>query len=364
MTGGRKPEGAQLRSTPKRGRVIAITGACSFLGRNLVGLLEEDRTVDRIVVLDIERPRAAGPKTAAYKLDLTQPTASARMSEVLRAERPHAVVHLAFLSTPTTAEAWAHELESVGTMHVLNACREVPIARLVTLSSTLLYGPHPENPNFLTEEHPLRGLRECAFVQDKIEAEEQVRRFAAERPETAVTVLRLATVLGPTARSWATRWLSHRFVPTLLGYDPLIQLLHEADALSSLKLALDVGAPGVFNVTGHGVLPLSTVVTLAGRMALPLPPFVLSRVTAALWLAGLADAPPPFVGLLRHLCVADGTKAKSALGFEPAYSTRDAVLDFGGALRLREARMMSDELHPSLPLDEAEQGMGAMRGPS
>ena len=319
MTGGRKQEGAQLRSTPKRGRVIAITGACSFLGRNLVGLLEEDRSVDRIVVLDIERPRAAGPKTAAYKLDLTQPTASARMSEVLR---------------------------------------------LVTLSSPLLYGPHPENPNFLTEDHPLRGLRECAFVQDKIEAEEQVRRFAAERPETAVTVLRLATVLGPTARSWATRWLSHRFVPTLLGYDPLIQLLHEADALASLKLALDVGAPGVFNVTGHGVLPLSTVVTLAGRMALPLPPFVLSRVTAALWLAGLADAPPPFVGLLRHLCVADGAKAKSALGFEPAYSTRDAVLDFGGALRLREARMMSDELHPSLPLDEAEQGLGAMGGPS
>ena len=49
-----------------------------------------------------------------------------------------------------------------------------------------------------------------------------------------------------------------------------------------------------------------------------------------------------FVAALRYLCVADGTHARKGLGFRPIYSTRDAVLDFEGALRLREARLLHE----------------------
>ena len=38
------------------------------------------------------------------------------------------------------------------------------------------------------------------------------------------------------------------------GYDPLMQFLHEVDALSALKLAVLREAPGVFNIVGDGVL--------------------------------------------------------------------------------------------------------------
>jgi UDP-glucose 4-epimerase len=48
------------------------------------------------------------------------------------------------------------------------------------------------------------------------------------------------------------------------------------------------------------------------------------------------------VATLRYLCVADGSRARSALGFRPMYSSRDAVLDFEGALRLREARLLHE----------------------
>src|SRR5690606_59256 len=114
----------QVRSSR---RTVAITGADSFLGRNLIGLLEEDEGYGRLVALDVRRPRTAGHKTRFYEVDLTHPGVEARLAEILVAEEVDTLVHLAFLSSPTAAEAWAHELESVGTMHVLNACRQVPL---------------------------------------------------------------------------------------------------------------------------------------------------------------------------------------------------------------------------------------------
>lgn len=326
-----------------------------------MGVLEERDDVERIVLLDVASPPTAGRKSRAYRVDLTQPAVSARLTEILRAENVTELAHLAFLSSPTAAEPWAHELESVGTMHVLHACREAPVGRVVVASQTLLYGPHPANPNFLRESAPLRGIRagrtssfgrafdhgECSFLADKIDAEREVERFSRDRPDTSVAVLRFAPILGPTVRSWVTRWLSRRIVPTLLGFDPLVQLVHEMDAVSALALALDPrrwengGARGAFNIVGQGVLPVSTVIKLAGRAALPVPGPLLSRGVELLWMAGLNEAPSPFVDFLRHLCVADGARAQRELGFVPSYTTKEAVLDFGGALRLREARLLS-----------------------
>lgn len=323
-------------------RTVALTGADSFLGRNLIGLLEEDERYSSIVALDVRRPRTAGRKTRFYQVDLTQPSVEARLSEILVAESVDCIVHLAFLSSPTAAEAWAHELESVGTMHLLNACRQASPSKLILRSQTLLYGAHRTNPNHLTEAHPLRGLAGSRFLADKIEAELEVRRFSEATPGCTVTVLRLAPLLGPTVRGWVTRWLSRRLVPTALGFDPLVQFLHEMDAVAAFKLALDRDAPGVYNIVGEGVLPVSTVVKLAGRVAVPVPRRILRAATALLWMTNANEAPPHFVSFLRYLCVADGSAARHRLGFAPAFTTREAVLDFAGALRLREAKLMQE----------------------
>jgi len=340
---GARRSGGEAVRVRARGRSVAITGADSFLGRNLIGLLEEDDGYGRLVALDVRRPRTAGAKTRFYEVDLTHPGVEARLAEILLAEGVDTVVHLAFLSSPTAAEAWAHELESAGTMHVLNACRQAPPDKLVMWSQTVLYGPHPSNPNHLTERHPLRGIRGSRFLADKIEAEREVSRFAEAHPDACVTILRLAPLLGPTVESWVTRWLSRRLVPTLMGFDPLVQFVHEMDAVAAFKLALDRRAPGVFNVVGEGVLPVSTVTKLAGRVSVPVPARVMRATASLLWTVNANEAPPHFVAFRRYLCVADGAEARRALGFVPACTTREAVIDFAGALRLREARLLQPE---------------------
>jgi UDP-glucose 4-epimerase len=325
-----------------RTRVVALTGAASFLGTNLIGLLEEDERVQRIVSLDVKPPATAGKKTRVYDVDLTQPATEARLAEILAAERVDTLLHLAFLASPTHAAAWAHELESVGTMHALVAAQHAQVNKLVMWSQTVLYGAHPSNPNFLSERHPLRASVHEPFFADKIEAEGEAYRFAQRAQGTLVTILRTAPILGPTVDNYVTRYLSRKLVPTMMGYDPLLQFVHEVDAIAAFKLAVDRDVPGTFNVVGEGVLPLSTVIKLAGRIAFPVPHPIAQTVTALGWAAQIADAPPVFLKYLRFLCVADGQKAWDTMGFRPAYTTREALLDFTSAQRLRDVKLLQE----------------------
>jgi UDP-glucose 4-epimerase len=323
-------------------RVVALTGAASFLGKNLVGVLEEDPSVAGIVCLDVKAPATAGKKTRFYELDLTRPSAEVRVAEVLRAEDVDTVLHLAFLSSPSHAPAYAHELESVGTMRVVTACRSARVRKLVQSSSTLLYGARPTNPNFLSERHPLRARRDDAFFADKMEAEQEALRLGQRGSGTIVTVLRTAPILGPTVANVLTRYLGRKLVPTMMGFDPLVQFLHEVDAIAAFKRAIERDAPGVFNVVAEGVLPLSTVIKLAGRAAVPVPHPFARPALEALWVAHVAEAPSSFIDYLRFLCVADGRKAQRELGFSATYTTREALVDFASVQLLRDVRLIHD----------------------
>lgn len=324
------------------GKVVALTGACSFLGRNLIGVLEEDHRVKSIIAFDIRPPDTGGRKTQCVEVDLTAPSSVEKIAKALAEHRVDTLVHLAFLSSPTHATGWAHELESVGTMHLLNAARQVSPRKLILWSQTILYGAHPTNPNFLSERHPLRADLDESFFADKIAAEHEVNAFGAKAKGTFVTILRTAPIVGPTVRNYVTRYLDERVALTLLGFDPLWQFVHEVDAIAAFKLAIDRDFYGTFNITGDGVLPLSTVIKLAGRIACPVLHTLTEPLVGAMWAAKLAHAPPSFLRYLRYICVADGAKALAVMGFRPAYSTREALLDYISAERLRDAKLIQE----------------------
>ncbi len=341
----RKTDGVENVRDP---RVVAVTGTSSFLGQNLLALLEEDSSIDRVVAIDVKAP-SAGKKTRFYEVDLTQPAAEARLAEIFAAEHVRTLVHLAFHSSPSQATAYAHELESVGTMHLLVAARQARVRKIVMESLTLLYGAHPSNPNFLGEHQPLRATKREPFFADKIEAEVELGRFAERSEGAVVTVLRVAPIIGPTVSSFLTRFLSRRVVMTMMGFDPLLQFVHEIDAIAAFKLAVDRDLPGTFNIVGDGVLPLSTVIKLAGRVGVPVPHPIAEPLVSLAWMAQLSPAPPTFLPYLRFLCVADGAHARDDMGFRPAYTTREALSDFASALRLRDAKLLHDTAMTTTP---------------
>jgi UDP-glucose 4-epimerase len=312
-------------------RVVAVTGAYSYIGAELIRRLERDRRYYKVLALDIRKPTFPMSKTQFHKIDLTIPTADADLAAIWKREGVDTVVHAAFLSTPTHANAWAHELESIGTMHVLNACAETAVRKLVVWSQTVVYGAHPLNPNFLSEEHELRGgLSRSRFVKDKVEVERQVRRFRQDHGDTLVTTLRTAATLGPTIRNFATRFFTRPVAPVMMGYDPLMQFAHERDVIDAFTLAVDNDFPGEFNIVGDGVLPYSTILAMMGKVPLPLPHFVAYPLSRTLWATQIFDSPPNFLDFLRFLCVADGAKAKRVMGFSPVFDIKATILDFLG----------------------------------
>ena len=319
-----------MSSTPKPGRVVAVTGACTYLGGELLRRLEEDPKYSRILALDIRPPNVSGHKIEFIKLDLTQPTVDSELATLLQNNQVDTFVHGAFLSHPTHAAEWAHELEDVGTMHVLNACAGVEPRRLIMISTTLVYGAHPKNPNFLTEDAELRGHRDSRFVNDKVRAERQVHRFAQEHPDVEVCILRFAPILGPTASNMYTRFFRRPVAPVMMGHDPLMQFVHEQDAAFALTKAVDSHAVGPFNIVGKGVLPYTTVLALLGRVPVPMPQLVARQVSKILWATQLVGSPPSFLDFLLYLCVADGERAKRELGFSPRLSIKRTILDFLG----------------------------------
>ncbi|HWU90948.1 MAG TPA: NAD-dependent epimerase/dehydratase family protein [Kofleriaceae bacterium] len=320
-----------MSSTPATGRVVAVTGACTFLGGELLRRLEEDPRYGKVLALDIRPPALTpGGKVEFVKIDLTQPTVDGELATLLHRHAVDTFVHGAFLSHPTHAIEWAHELEDVGTMHVLNACAGIEPRRLVMISTTLVYGAHPKNPNFLVEDAELRGHRDSRFVNDKLRAEKQVQRFAKEHPGVEVCILRFAPILGPTISNMFTRFFTRPLAPVMLGHDPLMQFVHEQDAAYALQRAVESRATGAFNIVGKGVLPYTTVLALLGRVPVPMPGFVARQLSKVLWTTQLSGSPPSFLDFLLYLCVADGTRARRELGFTPRFSIKRTVLDFLG----------------------------------
>lgn len=311
-------------------RVVAVTGACTFLGSELIKRLEEDPHCARVLALDVREPDLPFEKTAFYQLDLTLPAAGARLAEILRDEGVDTLVHGAFLSYPTHATSWAHELEDIGTMHVIDACAEVVPARFVLISTTMVYGASPTNPSYLDEDRPIEPSHRSRYLDDRVRAELQVARFAAENPATAVAVLRFAPIVGPTVTNLVTRFLSRPVVPVMMGHDPVLQFVHEADAVWALKLAVDSDAAGPLNIVGKGVLPYTTVLAYMGRLPLPVPYFLARPAAKALWATQVFDSPPSMLRFLRYLCVADGTRARKVLGYSPRFSIRRTIKDFLG----------------------------------
>jgi len=291
----------------------------------------------RVVGIGRRRPFRLDSRVRFHRVDLTDPAADGRVAEVFFRERVEAVVHTAFRSEPTADIEADHELETIGSLYVLNACEAAKVKRLVVVSSTMLYGARPDNPNFLSEFHPLRGHPDAHSIQNRVEAESLIANWSLRNPDTEVTVLRNGWIFGPTYRDHIVRYFALPVVPKLMGYDPLMQCVHEDDCVHALETATLYPHPGVFNVVGRGVFPLSTMLRLAGKRILSLPPPLLYRMAYYPSQGQTGDPPQGFYDYLRYLWVADGQRGWDAFG-EPIYTSREAWMAFVTSRRMRRYR--------------------------
>jgi UDP-glucose 4-epimerase len=313
-----------------------VTGVGTFLGRRLAERLAV-RAELSVRALDRRRPYGLDTRVRLHPVDLTRPTADADLADLLRKEEVDTVVHLAFRRAPTPDVEADHELETIGSLHLLHACAAAGVARVVVGSTTMVYGPYPDNPAYLEEHHPLRGHPHAHQVMNRVEVEGLVADFARRHPAAEVTVLRPCWIIGPETWNPVVRYFARPVVPTLLGYDPMLQFVHEEDALHAFERAVLQRHPGVYNVVAPEALPLSRLLRLAGRRPLPQPAPLVHRLREYPSRAQTGDRPEGFYDYLRYGWVAAGEKGFAAFG-EPVYTTREAWMSFFSSRRMRRYR--------------------------
>jgi UDP-glucose 4-epimerase len=132
-------------------------------------------------------------------------------------------------------------------------------------------------------------------------------------------------------------------VPSILGFDPRYQFIHEDDIVAVLEHAVRDDLPGVYNAAGDGVLVLSEVASLLGKPLAPLiPPFGAGLALRALRPLGVR-VPPEMLAQLRFGRGVDNRKLKAA-GAPLRHTTRETVQAF--AEHLRVAAIKSDGATP------------------
>jgi UDP-glucose 4-epimerase len=299
-------------------QTVLVTGISGNLGRGLAKLLH---TETRVVGLD-RRPFAGRPKDIDhFQVDIRK----ARAEEPFRRHRIEALVHLGIMHDPRMPFSEAHSFNVVGTQKILERCVRHGVKKVVVLSSANVYGPLPGNSNFLPEETPLMAADRFSDVRDLIELDMYAQSFMWRHPEVETVILRPVNIVGPTVRNAPSNYLRIERPITVMGFDPMVQLVHEEDVCRALALALRPGARGVYNVNGPGEVPVSAALRELGRRPIPVPHFLVRPLLRRLFQSGLSSFPPEEVDHIQYLCMVDGSRAERELGFSPRHSLRETI---------------------------------------
>ncbi|HLL55996.1 MAG TPA: SDR family oxidoreductase [Myxococcaceae bacterium] len=302
---------------------VVVTGISGNLGRALTKQLHK---TERIIGID-RRPFIGKPKDVEmYELDLRKKKAE----DVFRKNEIKAVIHMGIMHDPRMSEEEHHSFNVVGTTRLLEYCAKHGVKRVVVLSSANVYGPSPENSNFLTEDAPLMAASRFSGVRDLIEVDMLAHGFFWRHPEIATVILRPVHIVGPTIKNAPSNYLRLPRPWMLAGFDPMVQLIHVEDAARAMVEALRPEARGVYNVVGPGEVPLSAIFRTLGTSPLPMPHVLARPALKALFRYRLSNFPPPELDHIQFLCAVDGSRWQRDLGWKPRHSMRDTILSVIG----------------------------------
>jgi UDP-glucose 4-epimerase len=240
------------------------------------------------------------------------------VEEIFRSTPVYGLVHLGVMHDPRGNGIEHHAWNVGGLSRLLEYSSRHGVRKVVLLSSANVYGPRPDNAQFLKEDSPLLAAGAFSGMRDLVELDMVVQSFFWKYPEIETVILRPTHILG-TVHNAPSNYLRLKRVPTLMGFDPMLQVIHQDDVARAIQLSLRPGVRGIFNVAGPPPLPLSRILEKMGRASVPVPHPLAKFAVGRLWNLRMTSFPAPELDFVRYVCMVDDSRARETLGYEAAF---------------------------------------------
>jgi UDP-glucose 4-epimerase len=311
-------------------RRVVIVGVASRWGAELARRLERDPSVEYLAGIDSAPPAEELERTDFIEADIRSAVLSRGILWYPEPDKPARILH---------------DVNVIGTLQLLAACQRTETLRsLVVRGSAAIYGCEGASPAFFTEEMARTLPLRTRFQRDASELEAYVDNFGRRHPAVVCCMLRYQPEIGPGLDAPLARYLSLPVVPTQLGFDPRLQLIHAEDATGALEAAARNPVRGAVNVAPSGSISLSRLLRLARRPSLPIPHPLFGPALGRL--GSRLGAGPLYgdgVRFLRFGRGVDNRRLRTELGFEPSFDAEAAARDFAGKIA---GRRIGPSLHP------------------
>ena len=300
---------------------IILTGVAGRLGRRIATRL---RRHHEIIGID-PRPCPALPTDVEHhRVDIRRRPAE----DVFRNGAIDAVIHTGVVHNFRIPSDRLYARNVIGTETLLRYVSRYHVPKLVLLSSGDAYGPMPTNSHFIDEEAPLMASQRFPEIRTLVAVDRSVQSFFWRHPKIETVILRPAHIVGPNVRNAPSKYFRLRVIPKMMGFDPMVQLIHEDDLLRMMEATLQPGIRGVFNLSGTEPVPLSRILEILGKPVLPVPHPLFRVFLEKAWKYRLTSFPAPELDHIRYNAVLDTTRAREVLSVEAERSLYEILEPF------------------------------------
>jgi UDP-glucose 4-epimerase len=294
---------------------ILVTGGAGFVGSHVVDrLVAEGHTVAVVDDLSTGRRELAHPAAVLHVQDIRSPA----LDDVVRTERPEAVVHIAAqaaVSRSVSDPLFDASVNLLGTINLLEASRRHGVARVVyTSTGGAAYGDTDVLPT--PEDHPARAT--SPYGVSKVGAERYVECWAGLTGASGLS-LRLANVYGPRQSPHGEAGVVAIFSHRLLRGEPCV-VNGDGEQTRDFVYVEDVAEAAARAVRATGVVGVLNVATGVETTVNQ----IYRRLAAAGGVSHPAQHGPAKPGEQRR-SVLDAGRARALLGWSPTTSLDDGL---------------------------------------
>jgi UDP-glucose 4-epimerase len=309
--------------SPKR---WLVTGAAGAIGLQVLKrLLQNDFSELEVIASDVRNLPAfiKHPRLHFYKMDVR----SKEIFDLIKDGCFHGVIHLASIVTPgkKSQRDFEYSVDVLGTKNILQASRLGGVKHFIVTSSGAAYGYHPDLPEWIDEECPLRGNEIFAYAWHKKCVEQMLAEYRNSTPEMTQLVLRPGAVLGDMIKNQITDLFEKPVVLGVLGSDSPFVFIWDQDVAEIIYQGMMLNKSGVFNLAGDGKVTNVELAKLLGKPLIKIPASLLRVTLAVLKKFKLTQYGPEQVGFLQYRPVLNNQRLKSVFEFTPRFSSIEVL---------------------------------------